>query len=140
MPSKSPPKAYLVVYGDRSGLAAIGNAFSRFFEPRGVEKTYLYHPNRAEVISALEGKDGFWYWGHGDNGALRLCIGEYLAPDDIPINIQLERAELRACYSLMTPEVGQKWLRVAKEVSGFRGVTMETWGLIHRMVHMKRAG
>jgi len=140
MPSKSLLKSYLVVFGDRSGLAALGNAFSRFFEPRGLEKTYLYHPTWAEVISALEGKDGFWYWGHGDHGALRLRIGEYLAPDDIPIEIQLERAELRACYSLMTPEVGQKWLRVAREVSGFRGVTMEIWGLIHRMVNMKRAG
>ena len=70
---------------------------------------------------------------------LRLGSGEYLGPDDITDEIQLERAELRACYSLMTPEIGEKWLRVTREVSGFRGVTMEYWGLIYCMVHMKRA-
>ena len=59
MPSKSPPKTYLVVYGDRSGLAALGNVFSRFFEPRGVEKVYLYHPSQAEVIDALKERLAF---------------------------------------------------------------------------------
>ena len=140
MPSKSAPETYLIVYGDRSGLAALGNVFARFFEPRGVEKTYLYHPSRAEVIASMRGKSGFWYWGHGDGGFLRLGSGEHLSPDHIPDEIQIDRAELRACYSLMTPEIGEKWLRITREVSGFRGVTMEYWGLIHRMVHMKRAG
>jgi hypothetical protein len=110
------------------------------FEPRKANKLKLIHPSRDQVLDTLEKVDGFWFWGHGNDGRLHLGSGESLSPSDIPDSVQLESAELRACYSLCSEAIAQEWLRVAKTVSGFRSLTMEYWGLIHRMVSAKRAG
>jgi hypothetical protein len=100
----------------------------------------MVHPTKSAVLTALPTVDGFWFWGHGNDGRLHLGSGDSLSTADIPDSVQLDRAELRACYSLCSDAIAQEWLRVAKTVSGFRGVTMEYWGRIHRMVSAKRAG
>ncbi len=139
--------ATLVVYGDRSGPVVLADPVARVrYEPKGY-KVRLVHPSVQQVREQMLTVDAFWFWGHGNHGGLWLGNGEFLGLDSVREMAherasmglpQLQRATLRACHSLCSPEAEDAWLELAEVVEGFRGVTMERWGRVNPILEVWR--